>query len=92
MKASTGRTELDAMIVEIELTLVSIIQGVALTVLIESSRDIITELRFISWPYVLVRPICDFYFLVARGSAHHHFDPVAVGVWAQLSLHRLRAG
>lgn len=53
MKASTGRTELDAMIVEIELTLVSIIQGVALTVLIESSRDIITELRFISWPYVL---------------------------------------
>ena len=53
MKASTGRTELDAMIVEIELTLVSIIQGVALTVLIESSRDIITELKFISWPYVL---------------------------------------
>jgi len=53
MKASSERTQLDAMIVEIELTLVSIIQGVALTVLIESSRDIITELKFISWPYVL---------------------------------------
>jgi hypothetical protein len=53
MKASRGRTELDGMIVEIELTLVSIIQGVALTVLIESSRDIITDLKFIYWPYVL---------------------------------------
>jgi hypothetical protein len=53
MKASAGRTQLDAMIVEIELTLVSIIQGVALTVLIESSRDAITDLKLIYWPYVL---------------------------------------
>jgi len=53
MKSSAGRSQLDSMIVEIELTLVSIIQGVALTVLIESSRDVITDLRFIYWPYVL---------------------------------------
>jgi hypothetical protein len=35
---SESRSELDAMIADIELTLVSIIQGVALTVLIETSR------------------------------------------------------
>jgi hypothetical protein len=34
-----SRSELDAMITDIELTLVSIIQGVALTVLIETSRS-----------------------------------------------------
>ena len=62
MKASSERTQLDAMIVEIELTLVSIIQGVALTVLIESSRDIITELKFISWPYVLAGLLVIFIF------------------------------
>ena len=53
MKSSAGRSQLDSMIVEIELTLVSIIQGVALTILIESSRDVITDLKFIYWPYVL---------------------------------------
>jgi hypothetical protein len=53
MKLSAARSEVDSMIVEIELTLVSIIQGVALTVLIESSRDAITELKFSQWPYVL---------------------------------------
>ena len=62
MKASTGRTQLDSMIVEIELTLVSIIQGVALTVLIESSRDVITELKFIYWPYVLAGLLVIFIF------------------------------
>jgi hypothetical protein len=62
MKASAGRTQLDAMIVEIELTLVSIIQGVALTVLIESSRDAITDLKFIYWPYVLAGLLVIFIF------------------------------
>jgi hypothetical protein len=41
------------MIVEIELTLVSIIQGVALTVLIESARSVIAERQLLFWPYVL---------------------------------------
>ncbi|MBV9618416.1 MAG: hypothetical protein JO201_04315, partial [Verrucomicrobia bacterium] len=50
------------MIVEIELTLVSIIQGVALTVLIENSRDAITELKFSQWPYVLAGLLVIFIF------------------------------
>ena len=62
MKASEGRTRLDAMIVEIELTLVSIIQGVALTVLIESSRDAIANLEFVRWPYVLAGLLVIFIF------------------------------
>jgi len=41
------------MIADIELTLVSIIQGVALTVLIETSREAIATLNWVMWPYVL---------------------------------------
>ncbi len=41
------------MIVEIELTLVSIIQGVALTVLIENASGVIANLQWAAWPYVL---------------------------------------
>ena len=50
---SASRSELDAMIADIELTLVSIIQGVALTVLIEASREPIAKLDWKMWPYVL---------------------------------------
>jgi hypothetical protein len=50
---SESRSELDAMIADIELTLVSIIQGVALTVLIEASREAIANLDWIMWPYVI---------------------------------------
>jgi len=50
---SESRAELDAMIADIELTLVSIIQGVALTVLIETSREAVAKLNWIMWPYVL---------------------------------------
>jgi hypothetical protein len=50
---SENRSELDAMIADIELTLVSIIQGVALTVLIETSREAIATFNWIMWPYVL---------------------------------------
>lgn len=53
MKSSAGRSELDSMIVGIELTLVSIIQGVVLTVLIESAHQAIAERHMIFWPYVL---------------------------------------
>jgi hypothetical protein len=62
MKTSAGRSELDSMIVEIELTLVSIIQGVALTILIESARVIIAERQFIFWPYVLAGLLIIFVF------------------------------
>jgi len=50
---SESRSELDAMIADLELTLVSIIQGVALTVLIETSLEAVAKLDWIMWPYVL---------------------------------------
>jgi hypothetical protein len=53
VKYSASRSELDAMIVEIELTLVSIIQGVALTVLIENAHAVINGRDFLFWPYVV---------------------------------------
>jgi hypothetical protein len=46
------RRSLDALVVNIELTLVSIIQGVALSVLAESAHTPISELRFEQWPYI----------------------------------------
>jgi hypothetical protein len=52
VKHSKGRAELDTMIVEIELTLVSIIQGVALTVLIENGHRVISDRQFLFWPYI----------------------------------------
>lgn len=53
MKISAARSELDSTVVEIELTLVSIIQGVALTVLIESARELIAQGHLIYSPYVV---------------------------------------
>jgi hypothetical protein len=53
MKASAARSELDSMIREIELTLVSIIQGVALAVLIDNAKNVIANLQWTAWPYVL---------------------------------------
>ena len=50
---SESRSELDAITADIELTLVSIIQGVALTVLIETSRQAIAKLDWMMWPYIL---------------------------------------
>lgn len=50
------------MIVEIELTLVSIIQGVALTVLIESARDVVAQRQYIYWPYVVAGLLIIFVF------------------------------
>src|ERR1700726_306423 len=51
-QSARGRSDLDGMIVEIELTLVSIIQGVALTVLIENAHAVIAAREFLFWPYV----------------------------------------
>ena len=62
MKISAGRSDLDAMIVEIELTLVSIIQGVALTVLIENAHNIVSELQFFFWLYVVAGLLVIFVF------------------------------
>jgi hypothetical protein len=48
-----SRSELDSITADLELTLVSIIQGVALTVLIESSREAIAKLDWMLVPYIL---------------------------------------
>jgi hypothetical protein len=50
---SAARQQLDSMIVEIELTLISIIQGVALTFLIEATREVVSFHEILFWPYVL---------------------------------------
>src|SRR5207253_5839926 len=62
MKFSAARAELDSMVVEIELTLVSIIQGVALTILIENAHSVISESRFFFWPYVVAGLLVIFVF------------------------------
>ena len=62
MKFSAARAELDSMVVEIELTLVRIIQGVALTSLIENADSVISESRFFFWPYVVAGLLVIFVF------------------------------
>ena len=57
-----ARSELDSMIVEIELTLVSIIQGVALTVLIENAHAVIGDFQYFFWPYVIAGLLVIFVF------------------------------
>lgn len=49
---SDARTGLDAVTVEIELTLISIIQGVALTFLVENARSLISFHAFVGWLYI----------------------------------------
>ncbi|HEX8457196.1 MAG TPA: hypothetical protein VF656_07865 [Pyrinomonadaceae bacterium] len=45
--------ELDLLVVNIELTLVSIVQGVALSFLAESARDVVVARRYLFWPYAV---------------------------------------
>src|SRR5438876_9119190 len=47
-----NREELDSMVVEIELTLCSIIQGVALYFLVDNARLVLSEGQSAAWPYV----------------------------------------
>jgi hypothetical protein len=53
MKFSAGRSELDSMVVEIELTLTSIVQGVALYFLIDNARGVLALQQRAFWPYVI---------------------------------------
>ncbi|MEY2484651.1 MAG: hypothetical protein QOH39_299 [Verrucomicrobiota bacterium] len=62
MNIPAARSELDSMVVEIELTLISIIQGVALTFLIESSRDVISFNGVEFWPYIVAGLLLIFVF------------------------------
>jgi hypothetical protein len=47
-----NREELDSMVVEIELTLCSIIQGVALYFLVDNARLVLSRGQSTAWPYV----------------------------------------
>jgi hypothetical protein len=51
---STAKIALDAAVVNIELTLISIIQGLALGVLAQASVTPIVELQWQVWPYIAV--------------------------------------
>lgn len=62
MKNSPVRSELDTMVMGIELTLVSIIQGVALTVLIETTREAFVRGEFDYWLYVVAGLLVIFVF------------------------------
>lgn len=47
-------TELDGLVLNIELTLISITQGVALFFLIDNARGLLTSRQYLAWPYVLM--------------------------------------
>jgi len=61
-QSARGRSDLDGMIVGIELTLVSIIQGVALTVLIENAHDIVAHHEWAFSLYILAGLLTIFVF------------------------------
>jgi hypothetical protein len=49
---STTQTKLDGMVVDIELTMISIIQGIALSFLIDNAGPVLLSSQFTRWPYV----------------------------------------
>jgi len=51
--ASVTQTEIDALVVRIELTLISIVQGVALSFLADQAHAVLVSGPFSSWPYVV---------------------------------------
>lgn len=53
IKASSTQIQLDKLVVNIELTLISIIQGVALYFLTDRSYDVLIRLQLTLWPYVI---------------------------------------
>src|SRR5947199_10011755 len=69
MKFSAARSELDSMVVEIELTLVSIIQGVALTILIENAHAVIAE-RLLFFCLYVVAGLFIIFFFCSRAVLH----------------------
>ena len=52
-EASTTQTQLDGLVVNIELTLISMIQGVAFSFLADRSRDVLVGLQLVSLPYAV---------------------------------------
>jgi len=52
-ETGTAQGELDILVVHIELTLISIIQAVALTFLVDRSYELLVGLRMLFWPYAV---------------------------------------
>lgn len=52
-ETGTAQGELDILVVHIELTLISIIQAVALTFLVDRSYELLVGLRMSFWPYAV---------------------------------------
>lgn len=52
-EAEATQTELDGLVVSIELTLISIIQGVALYFLIENSKQVLVQRQWVYFPYAV---------------------------------------
>ena len=53
VESSAAQTELDGLVVNIELTLISIIQGVAFSFLAENARAVLVNRQFLFWPYAV---------------------------------------
>jgi hypothetical protein len=69
MRLSPAVLELDSMIVNIELTLTSIVQGVALTFLIENTRSVLSIHDATSWLYALTG-LCIIFIFWSRSILH----------------------
>ena len=69
MRFSPALRELDSMVVNIELTLTSIIQGVALTFLIENTRSLLSIHQVAAWLYALTG-LCIIFIFWSRSILH----------------------
>jgi hypothetical protein len=69
MRLSPALLELDSLIINIELTLASIVQGVALTFLIENTRTVLSIRDAATWLYVLTG-LCIIFIFWSRSILH----------------------
>jgi hypothetical protein len=69
MRFSPALRDLDSMVVNIELTLTSIIQGVALTFLIENTRSLLSIHQAAAWLYALTG-LCIIFIFWSRSILH----------------------
>jgi hypothetical protein len=53
VESSATQTQLDGLVVNIELTLISIIQGVAFSFLADNSRAVLVDMQVAFWPYAI---------------------------------------
>jgi hypothetical protein len=67
--SSEGRRELDSVVINVELTLVSIIQGVALFFLTDNARALISTRQWATFPYVAAG-LCVIFIFWSRSIIH----------------------